>query len=58
MTNPVSGKTQIPNNNPPSTGKKNVNAGSEFIKRGDSLPKPPTTTVANRNPNPKGEKQS
>lgn len=36
--------------------KKNVHAGADFAKRSSPLPKPPTTSIANRNPNLKGKR--
>ena len=44
------GKT---NQRAPHTDKKSVPAGTDFTKRSSPLPKPPTTSVANHNPNPK-----
>lgn len=42
----------------PSTGggKREVNAGTHFSKRGNELPKPPTTSVANHTQSQKAQK--
>lgn len=57
MANDPNGKQGSSNTKTSESGKRGVNSSTDFSKRSDPLPKPPTTTVSNHTPNLKGQKK-
>ena len=57
MANDPNGKSSSSNTKSSEGGKQGVNPSTDFSKRNNPLPKPPTTTVSNHTPDLRGQKK-